>query len=92
MFDHMIPAFQMIFAEIRDILATPNNISEAEGVYYDNNDQPYNWNWQDFYKYFSMNGLHNNNAFTTAIISNPSNNFLYAFYVEKGQQFSKTCN
>lgn len=87
----MIPAFQTIFTEIRNVLATPNDIFQAEGQYTFNNNQSFDWNWQNFFKYFSMQGLDNNNAFNEKILQNPTENFYYDFYRLKGNQFSKTC-
>jgi len=94
MFDYMIPAFQMIFAEIRDLLTSQLSIQNAESsVLIDFNGSTINetFNWNDFYKYFSMNGLNNNNAFNDAIVQNPSELSKYQGYISIGNSFSKNC-
>ncbi|HLP62975.1 SprT-like domain-containing protein [Flavobacterium sp.] len=93
MFDFMLPAFQTIFAEIRDLLIPPNHIQYVEsGSYVNSNGQNFNWNWQDFYKYLSMQGLHNTDTFDLIINSNESELYNFNFYRIRGNQFSKTCN
>ncbi len=94
MFDHMIPAFQIIFAEIRDLLTSQLSIQNAESsVLIDFNGNTINetFNWNNFYRYFAMNGLNNNNAFNDAITQNPSELSKYQGYISIGNSFSKNC-
>lgn len=94
MFDYMIPAFQMIFAEIRDLLTSQLSIQNAESsVLIDFNGNTINdtFNWNNFYRYFAMNGLNNNNAFNDAITQNPSELSKYQGYISIGNSFSKNC-
>ena len=94
MFDHMIPAFQMIFAEIRDLLTSQLSIQNAESsVLIDFNGNTINetFNWNNFYRYFAMNGLNNNNAFNDAITQNPSELSKYQGYISICNSFSKNC-
>lgn len=92
MFTYLIPTFQNIFNEIRNLLATSNDILNAEGSYYNEiNDSDFNWSWNDFYKYISLEGLHNTDTFMQNISQIPNENFYYNFYRGKSSQFSKTC-
>ena len=50
------------------------------------------WNWQQFYEYLSMAGLHESNAFINSIENTPSKFENYNSYREIGVlRFSKEC-
>lgn len=92
-FTFLIPAFQNVFSEIRDILVTQSNINYVNGLSYTNsiNNQSFTWNWNDFYKYFSMTGLHLCDSFIQEIQNVPIENFYYNFYKDESQNFTKNC-
>ncbi|RAR51048.1 SprT-like domain-containing protein [Flavobacterium lacus] len=93
MFNHLVPTFQNIFSEIRDLLAPQSNIDYVNNNTYLNtiNNQNFTWNWNDFYKYFSLEGLHLCESFVQNITQVPVENFYYDFYRSQAQQFSKDC-
>ena len=49
-------------------------------------------NWQDFYLYFSLEGLHQTEAFTNETRNNSLKNDLYNAYKDADSDFSKQCN
>ena len=92
MYYYLIPVFQSVLSEIRNLLANSNDIISAEGSYYNSlNDSNFNWSWDNFYKYFSLNGLHLCDSFIQNIAQVPDKNYYYNFYSGKSFQFSKTC-
>ncbi len=94
MFDYMIPVFQQILGEVRDLMIPLNHIQAAEQSddYVDNLGSNLTWNWNDFYKYLSIQGLTNTQSFTDEIKSNPNKLYLFSFYNTYANLFSKTCN
>ncbi len=93
MFNHLVPTFQNVFTEIRDLLASQSNIDYVNNSQYHNNinNEYFSWNWNDFYKYFSLQGLHLCDSFIQNISQNPLENFYYDFYRYQAQQFTKNC-
>ena len=74
MFNYMIPTMSEILADIRDDLVPENHQLLAQEEMFINEENPEMdsfgdyvldtpWNWNDFYKYFSMGGLDNSSAF-----------------------------
>ncbi|MEZ4878123.1 MAG: hypothetical protein R2805_11300 [Flavobacterium sp.] len=94
MFDFMLPTFQQILSEIRNDLIPQNQITTAENINFFNQnlnvDEP--WDWQKFYRYLSLAGLHNCQSFQEVIGNNPVENFLFNVYYTNANYFSKSCN
>ncbi len=93
-YNYMIPTFQNIFNDIRDILVPPNHVTAAEQIVLENPDLVIteNWNWNNYYKYISLNGLHNCQSFISDIANVPSQNFLFNAYNSHSSYFSKNCD
>lgn len=93
MFDYMIPVFQQVLGEVKNLIIPQSHIQIAEeGEYVNNLGSNLTWDWNDFYKYLSVNGLTNTQSFIDEIESNPNKLYLFNFYNIKANQFSKTCN
>ena len=93
MFDIMIPAFQTIFAEIRDLLIPQNEVDLYQGADVQMPDGTFieTFNWPSFYKYFSMQGLESNNAYQQTITQNPTEQGKYQYYSQEGSGLNKNC-
>jgi len=68
MFDKMIPAMSEILADIRDTLIplSHRQLAESDTSFKDENNPNgliVGWNWNDFFKYLSMDGLQNTDSF-----------------------------
>lgn len=50
------------------------------------------WNWDHFYKYLSISGLHNCGSFQESIADDPTEMFLFNAYILNGNHFTKSCN
>ena len=95
MFNELIPVFQSIFSEIRDLLISPNYVIGAENsLVLDQygNDTGEIFNWNNFYKYISLNGLHLSNTFIQNIDQNPTERGKYEGYDYISNQLNKDCN
>ena len=95
MFNELIPIFQSIFSEIRDLLIAPNYVTGAENeLVLDQfgNDTGEIFNWNNFYKYISLNGLHLSNTFIQTIDQNPIERGKYEGYNYISNQLNKDCN
>ncbi len=94
MFDYMLPTFQNVFTEIGNTnLTSQTSINNVESSQLPlQNNSSVDWNWQDFYYYFSMQGLHNTEAFKNEIENDSNENDLYNAYIEESKRFTKTCN
>ncbi len=95
MFNELIPVFQSIFSEIRNLLIAPNYVIGAENepiVDSMGNDTGEIFNWNDFYKYISLNGLHLSNTFIQNINQNPNERGKYEGYNYISNQLNKDCN
>ncbi len=99
MFDHMIPTMSEILKDIKDDLVPLNHqrVAETDYTFIDESnpsgsEKP--WNWDDFYKYFSIAGLQNSDAFQFEMLPETSpkhKNFMkYSSVGTNG--FSKDCN
>lgn len=80
--------------EKRDILVPANQITIAEQNTFTNpiTNVDEVWDWNNFYKYLSLNGLHNCLSFTSDIANNQSQQFLFDAYNIQSHYFSKSCN
>ncbi len=95
MYNFLIPSFQNIFSEIRDLLVSANDLNYIQGgITFEDVDLGIaeNWDWNKFYKYITLNGLHNCESFTETTTNNPIENFLYQSYAQLENSFSKNCN
>ncbi|QFS28693.1 hypothetical protein [Tenacibaculum mesophilum] len=92
MFDYMVPTLSKIFTEVRDDLIPQSNIDYIESTPYDVQGIMTDWNWQDFYYYSVLEGLHETESFETEIKSHTKKYALYNHYRAKGRNFSKNCN
>ena len=94
MFDYLLPIFQKVFTEIGNTnLTSQGSIDFIENNQLSINDNDLiDWNWQDFYYYFSLEGLHQTEAFKNEIEADSLKNDLYKAYKDAGSDFSKQCN
>lgn len=92
-FTYLIPSFQNIFSDIYNLLASESNINYVNNSIYNNSltGENFTWNWNDFFKYYSMEGLHLCDSFVSAIQNVPNENFNYNFYKNEAQNFIKNC-
>jgi hypothetical protein len=100
-FDYMLPTFQTVFTEIGHTnLTSQSSIDQVqnydlkslnylEGVFLTDNNF---FNWQDYYFYFSLQGLYNTDAFKNEIENNQKKNSLCNAYRYLSRQFTKDCN
>lgn len=94
MFDYMLPTFQSVFNEIgKENLTSQRSIDFIENtkLNLDNNPST-DWNWDEFYYYFMMQGLHNTDSFENEIENDSMKNDLYNAYRSQSTEFSKNCN
>jgi hypothetical protein len=94
MYNFLIPSFQAIFNETRDLLISQAHIDYANGLTFFDSSLNINegWNWDKFFKYISLNGLHQCNSFTQTTSSDPIENFFYLGYSSKENQVTRNCN
>ena len=99
MFDKMIPAMSEILADIRDALIplTHRQLAESDMSFKDENNPngpTVAWNWNDFYKYLSMDGLQNTDSFQWNIPpgSHLEENFIKYARTYGRDSFRKECN
>ena len=93
MFDYLLPTFQKVFTEIGNTnLTSQGSIDYVNNNPFLINNQSIDWNWQDFYRYFSMSGLHETEAFKNEIENDSFQNDLYKAYNDGSKGFSKQCN
>jgi hypothetical protein len=92
-FTYLIPSFRNIFSDIYNLLASESNINYVNNTIYNNSltGENFTWNWNDFFKYYSMEGLHLCDSFVSAIQNVPNENFKYNFYKNEAQNFIKNC-
>ena len=68
MYIHMRPTMQKILGEIRDLVTTPATRAVVEAIrlqntFYTNPQNTTPWNWNDYFYYLSLDGLHNTEGF-----------------------------
>ena len=68
MYNHMRPTMQKILGEIRDRVTTPATRAVVEAIrlqptFYTNPQNTTPWNWNDYFYYLSLDGLHNTEGF-----------------------------
>lgn len=93
MFTYLIPTFQSIIGDIYQSLASESNLNYVNSTPFYNSltDENFNWSWNDFFKYYSLEGLHQCDSFINAIQNVPNENYKYNFYRTKAQEFTKNC-
>lgn len=93
MYNFLIPSFQSILAECRDLLISQSHINYANGLTFENSSLNINenWNWDKFFKYITLNGLHNCDSFTETTTNNPIENYFYQNYSLYENQVTKNC-
>lgn len=109
MFDYMMPTFKDVFTEIGKLnfmtqgninglsngydlqyLNNPNNPNDPNGI---KTPSSYIFNWDEFYYYNFLSGLHNTEAFKNEIKNNTEKYSLYRAYKNIGQTYLKNdCN
>ncbi len=100
MFDFMIPTMSQVLANVKNDLIPESNQNYVSDLDYNNSfwaDNPFTeshiFNWTEFYKYLSMEGLHITEAFQQGIVPNPIENYLFERYNDTSDEFSKDyCN
>jgi hypothetical protein len=68
MYNNMRPTMQKILGEIRDRVTTPATRAVVEAIrlqptFYTNPQNKTPWNWNDYFYYLSLDGLHNTEGF-----------------------------
>lgn len=97
MFDYLLPVMSNILSEIKDDLVPLNHQQGAEGQMFVDESNPNGpmlpWNWNSFYKYLSMSGLHNSDAFQFEMLPVSSAKYQnFNHYVNTGRNlFKKDC-
>lgn len=84
------PVLQQSLQEVLPLLYTQaeiDSISNSEVKHIETDDFLENWNWNNFWEYFSWVGLHTTTEFTQQIGSNPSINELYEAYYMMSKSF-----
>uniref|UniRef100_A0AB33KT90 SprT-like domain-containing protein n=1 Tax=Tenacibaculum sp. Pbs-1 TaxID=3238748 RepID=A0AB33KT90_9FLAO len=92
MFDYMVPTLSKIFTEVRDDLIPQRHIDYAESTSFDILGTSTDWDWQDFYYYSSLGGLHETESFKNEIKNISLKYELYKHYRDEGKLFDKSCN
>ncbi len=98
MFNHLLPTMSEILADVKDDLVPLAHQQNAEENYTfidesNSTGSEIPWDWNQFYKYLSMNGLQNSNAFINNISNSPSELSNFHSYTSLGVNgFSKVCN
>jgi len=94
MFDYMLPSMQQMVSDVRDNLIPQNHRQYVEARNYQSSSNPvvpnHPWDWNEFYYYFCLRGLHNTNAFASQIAEDPIKNYLYSQYNIDAELFSST--
>lgn len=93
MYAHLVSSFQAIFNETRDLLISQANIDYANSLNFSNPSLNINesWIWNKFFKYITLNGLHQCDSFFQATSSDPIENFFYQNYMSMENQVTKNC-
>jgi len=97
MYDYMLPTIKEVLMDVRDSLIPLTHRNIAEGYTFINEESPSSdelpWDWDQFYEYFSMTGLHKTDAFQYEmypITSSKHQN--YTRYADIGiNSFKKEC-
>ncbi|WP_162014347.1 SprT-like domain-containing protein [Kordia algicida OT-1] len=92
MYDKMLPVFRNILSSIRDELIPPAHVEAAElDDTFINESNPNGdtvaFNWNEFYKYLSLQGLQNTNYFANNILNNPHKYSNYLRYADEYGRF-----
>lgn len=78
MFNHMIPVFTNVLADLKEKLISQTHISQAEqSSWVLFNNETYNFTWADLFYYLSLNGLHESTLFSNQY---PANSINYEKY------------
>jgi len=98
MINHMLPTMKNCLSEIRDLLVSAEDRLNSESKNYAQSGNGFTlgstpFNWNDFYYYFSLAGLHNTEEFTNTIASNQVQHHLFNSYHNEGFLYmTKTCD
>lgn len=87
MYNNMIPTMQKILGEIRDLVTTSANRTILETYTMHPTTNPLTssqFNWQDFYKYISLNGLQETSSFINDFPFPSDKYSLYKQYIDAG--------
>jgi hypothetical protein len=84
MYNNMVPTMQKVLGEIRDLVTTPATRAVVEAIrlqntFYTNPQNTTPWNWNDYFYYLSLDGLHNTEGF---IKNFPKNTDQYELLME----------
>lgn len=97
MYNHMIPTMVQCLSEIRDLLATPQDIASVEETFIaipnvTNPTSVVPMNWNDFFKYLAFRGLDKSEGFQEGVNDVPSELSLYNQYHSMNYlYFPKNC-
>lgn len=92
MYNKMIPTMQTVLSQIRDLVTTPEGRAYVEQLTMHPTTNPLTstpWNWTDYYKYVSINGLEETDCFKEHYPKNTDQWDLYANYVNYGHAYLK---
>ena len=89
MFEYLLPTMAEILADIKDDLIPQGHQTSAETSYtFIDENNPSGpelpWNWNQFFEYLSIAGLHKSNAFKNSIENTPSKLSNYNIYRDAG--------
>ena len=88
MYNRMVPTMQQVLSEIRDLVTTEVRRADVADlkIYTKSDLSAFEiWNWNNYYKYISINGLEEANCYKTDF-PNPSDSlFLLGNYINSGR-------
>jgi len=94
MFDYMLPSMQGILSDVRDNFIPESHRQIVEAYNFQSQSNPVvpstPWNWDQFYYYFSLVGLHNTAEFQQQIATDPIKNYIFNRYNVTSTLFSNS--
>lgn len=94
MFNHLVPTLASNLAVVKDDMIPQNEQNSAESLDFGGTHNgltvpPTPFNWNDFFYYYSMEGLHHTQTFDDEIKSDDIEFHIYGRYITVGRSFSK---
>ena len=85
---------QALLSDVRDNFIPEHHRQQAEMTFYQSSSNPVvpstSWNWNQFYYYFSLKGLHNTQQFQQEIVADSIKKYLYDNYNIDSELFSNS--
>lgn len=92
MYDKMIPTMQKVLYEIRDLVTTSNGRSEVDDlkIYTKKDNSTFEiWNWINYYKFISINGLEETTCFKIDFPKDSNELYYLSNYIIGGKTWLK---